>query len=34
MEGLTLFFALALGFVAGWGARDYVLRRRRKRFVG
>jgi hypothetical protein len=35
MEGITLFFALATGFAAGWGVRDYILRRRRRRrFVG
>jgi hypothetical protein len=35
MEGVTLFIALAIGFAAGWGVRDYLLRRRRKqRFVG
>jgi hypothetical protein len=34
MEGVTLLFALAIGFAAGWGVRDYLLRRRRKRFVG
>jgi hypothetical protein len=35
MDGITLIFSLAIGFAAGWGTRDYILRRRRRRrFVG
>jgi hypothetical protein len=34
MDGITLILALAIGFAAGYGARDYVLRRRRRRFEG